>query len=85
LRRKKGILKAYLESREKEVVDIMMILFNQEYAIDAYAEEIRQESARETARNLSDMGLTAEQIAQAVKVNVQQVWQWLEEGAVLAK
>ena len=95
--RKKDVLKEYLESREKEVVDIMMTLFNQEYAIDAYVEEIRQESigegikkgrqegAKETARNLSDMGLTAEQISQAVKVNVQLVQQWLGGETVLAK
>ncbi len=41
--REKDVLKKYLQSREKEVVDIMTILFNQAYAIDAYAEEIRQE------------------------------------------
>ena len=82
---KKDILKEYLESREKEVVDIMMTLFSQEYAIDAYAEEIRQESAKEAARNLSDMGLTTEQIAQAVKVSVQLVQQWLEGETIFAK
>lgn len=58
----------------------MMTLFNQEYAIDAYVEEIRQEKAKETALTLSDMGLTDEQIAKAVKVNVQQVRKWLEAG-----
>ena len=91
--RKKDVLKEYLESREKEVVDIMMTLFSQEYAIDAYAEEIRQESiekgemkkAKETALSLSNMGLTVEQISQAVKVSVQSVQQWLEGETILAK
>ena len=99
--RKKDILKEYLENREKEVVDIMMTLFNQEYAIEAYTEEIRQESiekgieqgrreggmmkAKETALNLLNMGFTAEQAAEAIKVNVQQVWRWIEGGAVLEK
>ena len=99
--RKKDILKEYLENREKEVVDIMMTLFNQEYAIEAYTEEIRQESiekgieqgrreggmmkAKETALNLLNMGFTAEQAAEAIKVNVQQVWRWIEGGTVLEK
>ena len=34
-----GVLKEYLESREKEVVDIMITLFDQEYAVEAYARE----------------------------------------------
>ena len=40
----KNILRPYLEKRETEVIDIMMTLFDQEYALEAYAEEIRQES-----------------------------------------
>ena len=34
-----GVLREYLESREKEVIDIMITLFGQEYAVEAYAEE----------------------------------------------
>ena len=34
-----GVLKEYLEGREKEVIDIMITLFGQEYAVEAYAEE----------------------------------------------
>ena len=41
------MLKEYLESREKEVVDIMITLFGQEYAVEAYAASERQaEKAR---------------------------------------
>lgn len=80
--RKKNVLKDYLESCEKEVVDIMMTLFNREYALAAYAEEMRQEGemkkAKETTLNLADMGFTIEQISNAVKVNMQLVRQWLE-------
>ena len=43
----KNVLKAYLENRETEVIDIMMTLFDQEYALEAYAEEIRQEGRAE--------------------------------------
>ncbi len=33
----RGVLKTYLESREKEVVNIMIMLFDQQYATEAYA------------------------------------------------
>lgn len=42
----KNVLKAYLESREKEVVDIMMALFNKEQVLEAYVEEERQAAAK---------------------------------------
>lgn len=101
----KNILKDYLDSREKEVVDIMMTLFDQEYALEAYTEEIRQESRqegilagrhegilagrqegelrakKETAISLAEMGLSADKIAQAIKVNIGTVAQWLEGNA----
>ena len=35
----RNVLKEYLESRKKEVVTIMMAMFDQEYAVDAYANE----------------------------------------------
>ena len=37
-----GVLKEYLESREKEVIDIMITLFGQEYAVEAYAADERK-------------------------------------------
>lgn len=40
-------------------------------------EEGRLEEKRETARSLSDMGMPVEQIAQALKVKVQMVQEWL--------
>ena len=45
--------------------------------------EGRLEEKRETARNLNDMGLPIEQIAQALKVNAQIVQEWLA-GSVSA-
>ncbi len=41
------VLKDYLESREKEVIDIMTTLFDQEYAVDRYGEEMRAEGRAE--------------------------------------
>lgn len=84
-----NVLKEYLESRKKEVVDIMMTLFNKDYIMEAYTEEMKQEGemkkAKETAINLADMGLAPEKIAQAVKVSVETVKQWLAGGVSVAK
>lgn len=39
----RNLLKEYLESREKEVIDIMMTLFDQEYVTECYGEEKMRE------------------------------------------
>ena len=41
--RDRNVLKKYLEEREKEVVNIMIELFNQESAVKEYGEERREE------------------------------------------
>lgn len=46
----RNVLKEYLESREQEVVDIMMTLFDDEQILKAYAKDIADSTARETAR-----------------------------------
>ena len=43
--RDKNILKEYLESREKEVVNIMMTLFDDEYILKTYIAEKEKEAA----------------------------------------
>jgi len=86
----KNVLKAYLESREKEVVDIMMALFNKEQILEAYVEEERQEAAeaateiaaKEITLNLYNMGMKEDAIAKAVNVSIELVRQWL--GLVIA-
>ena len=45
-----NLLKEYLESREKEVVGIMMALFDQEEVFDTYVKSERKEAAREAAK-----------------------------------
>ncbi len=47
----RNVLKEYLESREKEVVDIMMTLFDDEQIYKAFENDIKQETAKEVARN----------------------------------
>jgi hypothetical protein len=85
----KNILKKYLESREKEVIDIMMTLFDDEYILKTYVEEKRKEAQMEekkqTALSLADMGFSVEKIAEVVKVSVNVVKQWLEGSMTLAK
>ena len=40
----RNVLREYLEDREKEVIDIMMTLFDQEHALELYGNEIRVEA-----------------------------------------
>ncbi len=46
----RNVLKEYLESKEKEVVDIMMTLFDEEEIWEIYAENKAKEAAQEAAR-----------------------------------
>ena len=60
----RNVLKEYLESREKEVVDIMMVLYDQEEAIQMYGESERYYEKVETAaRMIADGDLPVDKIA----------------------
>ena len=45
----------------------------------------RLEGKRETAINLAEMGMTVDRIAQAVKVNIQLVREWLSGNTGIAR
>ena len=67
----RNVLKQYLESKEQEVVDIMMTLFDDEQIMKAYAKDIEDSKERETERKTAErmikMGkMTLEEIAQCV-------------------
>lgn len=47
----RNVLKEYLESREKEVVDIMMTLFDDEQIYKAFENDIKQETAKKVVWN----------------------------------
>ena len=49
----RNVLKEYLSSREKEVVDMMMTLFDEEQVMRAYVESERKEAAEEAAKKAS--------------------------------
>ena len=63
----RNVLKEYLESKEQEVVDIMMTLFDDEQVLEAYAKDIDDNAthreARENARIMLKNGrITVEEI-----------------------
>lgn len=61
----KGVLKEYLESREKEVIDIMITLFSQEYAVEAYAADREKTGAiKNTVEMCQEFGTTIEEAIQ---------------------
>jgi hypothetical protein len=85
----KNILKEYLESREKEVVDIMMTLFDDEYILKTYVEEEKREAAeqvaKQTALRMADMGTATDVIAKMLDVSISLVKEWLEGNMTTAK
>ena len=47
----RNVLKEYLESKEQEVVDIMMTLFDDEQVLEAYAKDIDDNATLREAKN----------------------------------
>ena len=63
----RNVLKEYLENKEQEIVDIMMTLFDDEQVLEAYAEDIKNSEARETAERMIRKGkMSLEEIADYV-------------------
>ena len=67
----RNVLKEYLESREKEVMDMMMTLFDDEQILKAYTKDIKNDTTRETERKTAikmiEIGkLSLEEIAKCV-------------------
>ncbi len=67
----RNVLKEYLESKEQEVVDMMMTLFDDEQILKAYTKDIKddatKETERETAKKMIKKGkMTLEEIADCV-------------------
>ena len=49
----RNVLKEYLESKEQEVVSMMMTLFDDEQILKAYTKDIKDSTARETAKEIA--------------------------------
>ena len=76
-----NVLGEHLSGREKEVVDIMMTLFNEEYILKTYVESREKEASEKTkigtAQKLYKKGNTIEDIADILDASVKEVEQWL--------
>ena len=95
------ILKEYLESREKEVIDIMMTLFDQEYAVERYGDERElkgkaeglaegeakgtMKAKQEMTYKLVDRRIPLETISDIVGMSVEVIKKWLAERPVTAR
>lgn len=79
-----NVLKEYLEDRKKEVVDIMIALFDEEFILNAYVAEKQRdavkESNRQTVLRLAKMGMSADKIAEAFETDISVVKEWLEQA-----
>lgn len=63
----RNVLKEYLESREQEVIDMLMTLFDDEQILKAYTNDIKKEAAKEAAVQLIKKGkMSLEEIAECV-------------------
>ena len=67
------ILKEFLETRKAEVIDMLDTLFDQEYAVEAYGREEREEGIKDATvrlvKNLMEsMGTTAEGALAALRI-----------------
>ncbi len=92
--RDRNYLKEYLEAREKEVVNIMMTLFDDEYIYKTYVESEKKEAAQKaaqeatrranvkTARSLYESGVGLDVIAHAVGQPTKTVKEWLGLASV---
>ncbi len=71
----KNVLKEYLKSREKEVVDIMSILFDDEYIMRLYVEDKVQEAREEAEKELKEAAKKAakEAVKKATKEATEKV------------
>lgn len=77
IRKSKNVLKEYLENREKEVVDIIMVLYDEEEAMRTYVESERynaQNDARiEMAIDMLQDGEPVEKIVKYCKLSKEKV------------
>ena len=65
-----GALSEYLEGRKKEVVDIMVTLFNQEYAMEVYGREQKRDGKIEGAVEMCQkFGATIEEAIRKIAAN----------------
>ena len=63
------VLREYLEGRKKEVIDVMMLLFDHDYLVEAYAEhKARIQAIKSAVEMCQDFGLSIEKAIHRVAV-----------------
>ena len=67
----RNVLKEYLASKEQEVVDIMMTLFDDQQILKAYTKDIEDNTARETERKAAKE--TAERMLKKGKMSLDEI------------
>lgn len=84
----RDVLREYLSGREKEIINIMMGLFDQEKAVEQFGnekkEEGRLEGKMEAAINMKAEGLPESMIAKILDVGLNIVQEWVA-GATVAR
>lgn len=88
----RGVLREYLSSRKKEVVGIMMTLFDQEKAVEQFGFEKDQggrkegdlSRARKTAFNMLKRGSSLNEVAEILELPEDIIRSWSEESGALA-
>lgn len=95
--KERNILREYLESRRKEVTEIMMTLFDEETIMNAYTKEIWRDAKeegqadginrnkKETALRMARRGYGIDVIADLVDTKASTVQKWLEGECVAVK
>lgn len=72
--RNRNVLKEYLENKEKEVVDMMMELYDQEEVMRSYVKSKEHDTKVETAKRFLAMGkLSFEEIAIGSGLSIEEV------------
>ena len=70
----RNVLKEYLSSKEKEVVDIMMLLYDEEEIMRSYVESERHDEKIEIAKRFLRMKkLSYEEIAAGSELTIEEV------------
>jgi hypothetical protein len=64
----RNILRNYLESKEKEVVIIMMSLFDEEQIMKVYVKDMQKETAKDAAKSLLKKGFSIDDIADSFSI-----------------
>ena len=68
----RNVLRDYLASREKEVVDIMMTLFDEEHIVEIYAEnKAREASVRSAVEVYQEIGLSISEVIKRIAAKFQ--------------